>query len=966
MMGILTVLTLALAGLLLFPAGASAEGTANLKVAVFDNLYDRIDDAEVYCVNVHSGARYDLDWDTDDSRYEADVPAGTYQIFASAEGYKPQAEAKMVYMLTEENDNNVAQIQLNIIGAEAMVRVHVTYNGDDLEGATAYLFGADGIQLIKGTTPKGYANISAPDGVDLHMLVMAKGKVTYTDMITTNGTTDVEAALTARPAVPQDSYMVLGFVMNGSVNIPGIKVTVWDKTNGHMVPVTRSFEGSISLPLYSSVFDIVMEAEGYEPLFVKDIDLVSATFYKPMGDSFEMAMIETEETKVTTINLAGDIVNPLITTDWTLDGNSKLFGTLNDFGTPRMQIAGTPFTGDWMTVEGDEVNDTRNELVNFGPAWLDTEAFLKVNSVYYTADSENPTVTVSDLAGDAFEYGVNPVITMTTPYTSDLDLRLGKDDIRVEIFSLFEGEVIDVILPADYEILGEFGDKAEFMDGNTSKLRVYEPLEFNAKVETAPEAVLTFSNSYEFYRADNQQYIVKIDENITLSASSSSDDVGDIEKYMWNGLPSNIMVWDDDLEDFTSVSEMDLTEMETIVFQFTTHHGSYYNITLQVEDSSMKKSNKDWIELMPDSEAPMIEEYTMIYEETGVNLTMEGDMFTTDEDLIIVFNASSAVDGEGDTKGVIVDWVWTFGDDTGSVNGEVVEHNFADPGEYNITLRVVDAVGNEIELLNSSTIKVYDTTAPMAVIYPFLDTKVGDAVEFNGTQSYDPRVSGDLEEDIVSWTWYYRVSGENWTEQIELGTMEVFNDTFDVPGNYIINLTVVDKSGLEGWAEKVLPVSGPDLQVVSITFTDPQVDDLRKGERAKISIAYTNVGTVEVNGTWTIRITDNGKKIKEEEISGVIEAGDTHYYNFSYKLKEGERIFEVWADYNDDIAESDDDQTNYLDTTVTVEDSEPIWHWWYLLIIIGIVLVAYVVYMKYTRGEWGYEPVQRWWEKRNA
>jgi hypothetical protein len=960
MMGIILVLTLALAGFLFIPAGASAEGTANLKVVVRDNLLGTIDDAAVYCVNVHTGASYDLDWDMGDYRYEADVPPGTYQIFASADGFAHQMEPKVVYKLNSDNDENVQQIRLAIIGSDAMVRVHVSYNGDDVEGAQVHLFGADGIHLSKGTTPKGYANISAPDGEDLHLLVMADGKITYSDGFTSAGTMDVPVNLTAKPAVPQDSYMVIGLVMNGSVNIPGVEVTVWDANHAHYVPVAGDFEGAISLPLYNSVFHVVMEAEGYEPLKVSNINLEMETYYMPEGETFEMARIDSPGGKVTSVNLASDIQNPFISTEWTLDGNSRIYGTLNTFGSPRMQVAGTPFTADWMTVDGDEVNDTRSMIKNYGPAWVETKEFLKVNNVFYTADDEGYMVDVSGLGGDTFASGVNPVVTMTSAYTSDLDIKLGKDDIRVEIFTVLDGEVVDVILPADYEILGDFGDKAEFIDDNTSKLRVFEPIEFNAKVEEAPEAALRFDNSYEFYMVEPKMYIVKIEENITVTATGSSDAVGDIEKYMWGGLPNNIVVWDEDLEDFTPQSEMDLTEMEIITFQFTQNFNGYHNITLQVEDSSMKKSNIDWINLMPDNAAPTIEEYTLEYKETGENLTMEGEVYVSDEDLFIVFNASSAVDG----KGEIVDWVWTFGDDTGSVNGEVVDHHFADPGQYNVTLRVLDAVGNEIELLNSTIIKVNDATPPMAVIKQFGDYDIGEPVEMNGTQSYDPMV-GDPEA-VVSWTWYYMSFGQNWTEQVEIGTQEVFNHTFVEPGQYIINLSVVDKAGLEGWVEKSLHINGPDLQALSITFTDPEVDNLRKGERAKISVAYTNVGTVKVDGNWTIRITDNGDKVKEEEITGTIEPGETHYYNFSYKLKEGdERLFVVYVDYGDTISEMSEDN-NQIDTTVPVEPSEPIIKWWWFVIILIIVLVAYVVYMKYTRGEWGYEPVQRWWEKRNA
>ena len=78
-------------------------------------------------------------------------------------------------------------------------------------------------------------------------------------------------------------------------------------------------------------------------------------------------------------------------------------------------------------------------------------------------------------------------------------------------------------------------------------------------MEEAPEAVLRFDNSYESYRVEPKKYIVKVNENITFSASGSSDAVGDIEKYMWENLPNSIEIWDEDLEDFVAKEEMDIT-----------------------------------------------------------------------------------------------------------------------------------------------------------------------------------------------------------------------------------------------------------------------------------------------------------------------------------------------------------------------------------------------------------------------
>jgi len=962
MMGIFVVLTLALAGVFFIPAGASAEGMANLKVVVRDNLYDRIEDATVYCVNVHTGVRYDLNWDSGDSRYEADVPAGSYQIFASADGYKPQSAPMVFRKLTGDNDDDVKQIVLDLIGTSGMARVLVTYKGDDVEGAKVHLFGPGGVHIWKSTTERGWANISAPEGVELHMLIFSPGKITFSHEFTLTGTMDLQANLTARPAVKENSYMVLGLVMNGSVNIPDLMVNIWDRDHGHHVPIMDDFEGAISLPLYQSVFHVLIEAEGYEALLVQDIDLTTSTYFEPVGDSFEMAKIENGAEKITTVNLAGDMVNPIMSTVWTMDANSRIFGTLNTFGNPRMQIAGTPFTADWFQVDGQEVNSSMQMMKEFGPAWLSTEDFLKVNNNHYSADLDGFMVDVAGLAGPSLEYGANSVITMTTPYTSDLVFKKGSD-IKVEVFSILTDETVEIILPPNYEILGDFGDKAEFMDDNTSKIRVFEPIEFNAKEKERPEAKLRFVNSYDFYRVEPDVYIVKIDENVTLTAEDSVDPVGSIEKYIWNNLPDSIVIWDTEEEKFVSMDEMDLTTMEKITFQFTANSNDFYNITLNVQDSSMLRSEKlDWIHLMPDNRAPTVETYTMIYVESGENLTMEGVFYLAEEDLEIEFNATSASDG---SNGVIVDYVWTFGDDSASVNGEVVIHRFADPGTYNVSLRIVDAVANEVELVNHTTIKVGDTTKPMAVIKPFPDVDQGDSVEMNASQSYDPRSTGNLEDDIVAWTWTKRAEGQNWTVQEEFGTQKIFNYTFTGPGTFIINLTVTDRTGLTGYVEKILLVSGPDLQIKGVTFSDPDENDMTEKEETTISVAYSNSGTVDVNATWKIVIKDNTEVVKEHEVVGVIKAGETFYYNTTYKLKDGARKFEVTLDFDDTVKEMNE-ENNKFETSVDVKKAPSPIKWWYVAIALLVVLIGYVVYMKYTRGEWGYEPVQRWWEKRNS
>ncbi|MFO8052229.1 MAG: PKD domain-containing protein [Thermoplasmatota archaeon] len=961
-LGTLMVLSLALAGLLMIPAGISAEGTANMKVRVIEkDFLENIENADVHCVNVHTGEMYDLEWDPARSRYQADVPAGSYDVYASAEGYSRQESPAVVNMITPDNDDAVEIIRLRYIPKDIDLEFRVHEGTEELEGAVIHVFADEERQLSAYTNVSGYAKIRAPQDTDLHILIFYEAMKT----VSVNGnwnTSQVWNVSMERPASREDSYKVIGFVKNGTRNIADIDVHIWDGPNGHLVPMEKDFEGALSLPLYDSIFHLLVEAKGYEPLWVPSIDLTTQTYYTPEDEIFEMHKMDTTSSKVTTVHLDSDMTSPVIETIWTMDANSVFWGTENIFGNPRMQISGPFYSNDWLEVDGTEVNDTLNLLGSYGPIRMDTENFMDVNDIYFTSQEEDYSVDITGLSGNVFEEGVNPVVTMTQPYTSEMEYEDG-DDLTVEVLNVMDDEVLEIILPDDYEILGDFGDAAEFMNTGRSQLRVFEPLEFNAKVKEAPEAVLELINYYDFYDVDEKAYIVNLDTNVSLSGRNSIDEVGEIEKYHWD-LPASAVVWDEDQEIFVDADDLEgMDEMDSITVQFP--QDVHYNVTLKVEDTAgVASKTDDWVWITADGTPPTIDDYTMKIKDTGENVTYdEGtNNYTVDEDLEILLNASTAKDGE---HGEIVGHIWLFDDGSGALNGEVVTKRFADPGFYNIQLKLQDAVGNEM-VVENKTIVVNDVTDPMAVIKPFPDTTQGDEVEMNATQSYDPRTTGNVEEDIVAWTWYVRKQSEDWEDQEEIGDEQVFTYVFEEPGTYVVNLSVEDRSGLTGHLEKVLLVSGPDLQVLSLTFEDPDENNLHDGDRPHLSIAYSNEGTVSVNDTWVLEVLVNGDTVKEETIETELKAGQVSYYNFTYELPKGqdERVFEVVLDRDNDIAEMEEENNNFETTvTVAVEDS-PITVW-VILVVIAVVLIGYVVYMRFTRQEWGYEPIQRWWENRN-
>ncbi|MCU0798787.1 MAG: PKD domain-containing protein [Candidatus Thermoplasmatota archaeon] len=948
--GIFLVLSLVLAGLFIVPAGASVEGMANLKVLVKNQKEENIEAAKVSCENVHTGKVTALLWNSELRWFEADVAPGTYQVFAMSEGFTSPADPQMVIKLTQDSDDVPAIIiTLTKVSQSGMARVHVTYEGTPVEDASVHLFGDGGAHLKGSTTPKGFANISCPLD-ELHLLVFSKDMLTYSTIVDINGTEDIEVALTAEPAVDEGSYRVLGRVMNGTTLISGISVNIWDGVNGHLVPHDTMEEGSLSLPLYPSVFHLLIEANGFESYWLPDIDLrVGENYFRPTNRVFEMSKIKTPASKVTVLDLTGEsgISSPHLTTVWTLDANSKVYGSYNDFGNPRMQVAGYFYSNSWLDVSASEELMIENTLAGFGPVWMDTKEFLLLNGKSYIADLSAYTVGVTGLAGDPLESS-NPVVDISVSYDGDIEYK-ANDDLRIEVLSVLEDETVEIVLPTNYEILGDFGTKADFPSGNTSRLVVKEPLEFNAKVKKAPEAKLTFKDSNKFYRVEPKKFIVKVNENITLTGKDSKDPVGKIMEYNWD-LPASITL-------LAGSKVGDKEASEQITFQFTVHSDSYYNITLFVKDSSGLRSPLDWINLMPDSKAPTIDTYTLYNTEKKTYLEAP---YGIDEDVLLEFNASTA-----DDEGVIADHVWSFSDGSGTLNGDIVKHRFADPGTYNISLLIRDTAGNELKLVNR-TISVRDTTKPLPVfVITPTDVKIGAKVKLNASQSYDPRTTGKLYNALVNYTWQMYKVGSNYTTQVTIGTGKVLEYTFSQPGNWVVNLTVADGTQLKGWYEKTIFVGGPDLQIEAITFVKPEQTKLREGDKAKISIRIKNNGLVDTpkNTTWYVKITMNGKTIKNESIDIVVAKGKTIYTNITYELKnKGSKEFEVYLDPTNAVQESEE-TNNKLKTQATIKEAKPWFEWWYALILVAVILVVYVVFMRVSKSQWGYEPIVELWKK---
>ncbi|MFC3959008.1 PKD domain-containing protein [Halovivax cerinus] len=228
------------------------------------------------------------------------------------------------------------------------------------------------------------------------------------------------------------------------------------------------------------------------------------------------------------------------------------------------------------------------------------------------------------------------------------------------------------------------------------------------------------------------------DEDTTLAFDGSgSTDNGNIDSFEWK--------FDDDSTATGKTAGHTYADPGT------------YTVTLTVTDAA---GNTDI-----DTAIVTVEDVTDPSADVG------GDR-TIDEDAIRTFDASASSDNVD-----VVSYEWDFGDDT-TATGETVEHAYADPDEYIVTLTVTDGAGNTDT--DTVTVTVEDVTPPAA------DAGADQTVDEDSSVSFDASASSD-NVGIASYAWDL---GDGST-----ATGETATHTYTDPGEYTATLTVADDAG---------------------------------------------------------------------------------------------------------------------------------------------------------------------------
>jgi len=165
-----------------------------------------------------------------------------------------------------------------------------------------------------------------------------------------------------------------------------------------------------------------------------------------------------------------------------------------------------------------------------------------------------------------------------------------------------------------------------------------------------------------------------------------------------------------------------------------------------------------------------------------------GGPYNAAPDEPVTFDGSNSYDSDGEIKF----YRWNFGDGTSEILAEKPVHIYRNPGEYTVTLTVIDDLGTTDTSITTATITGIPNQKPIAIIQIPESGETGKDIVFNGVNSSDPDGS------IVNYTWDF---GDGNT-----GYGVITTHKYTEPGTYLVILTVTDDKGKTDAAQNSITI----------------------------------------------------------------------------------------------------------------------------------------------------------------
>ncbi|MEM2899402.1 MAG: PKD domain-containing protein, partial [Thermoplasmata archaeon] len=290
------------------------------------------------------------------------------------------------------------------------------------------------------------------------------------------------------------------------------------------------------------------------------------------------------------------------------------------------------------------------------------------------------------------------------------------------------------------------------------------------------------------------------DENVNFDASNSYDNSVDFTT-------TGCATWN-----FFDNATNEKVSIKAWSFTYVFMQPGVYQIELNLSDGSGNFNKTTFVINVKDKTNP------------NANITLEN--LTFNEDIPILFSAENSTDNVGITA-----FTWSFGDETGIYSGVYVLHEYSKPGIYQVTLIVRDEAG--LESIASVVVNVRDVTPPIASIDVNPNAEEDFPVVISAWGSSD-------NVDVINYEW-------NFGDGVYANGSQVVH-VYEMPGVYLINLTVTDKEGNSNYTTRTITIR--DITPPSPDFYLPS--EWNEDDVITLSARNSTDNVGIVNCTWDL------------------------------------------------------------------------------------------------------------------
>jgi PKD repeat protein len=275
-----------------------------------------------------------------------------------------------------------------------------------------------------------------------------------------------------------------------------------------------------------------------------------------------------------------------------------------------------------------------------------------------------------------------------------------------------------------------------------------------------------------------------------------------------------------------------------VTYTYTSSQGPL-TVTLQVRDiEGLQNTNSQSIWVY----APPLVKFTIDYP-----TPWKPGHFYVNEPLIFNATGSYDLDNKNASNHGIMNFTWNFGDgNVTSLPGPITSHTYTNESINNVLLNITD-----IEGLANWTTPLTVTVSPSQPVADFAPPAqpcfVGYNLTFNAAASYDPKNWTAPNHGIANYTWDFGDSSTNST------VTNSISHIYQNAGNYNVNLTVTDQTGLSNPTVKTVAVTQETfLEVVDATTGNTTIIH-DPGDTFNVNLTVTNATEIysyDVNLTW--------------------------------------------------------------------------------------------------------------------